>query len=316
VECAESGAAALELLKDFRPNLILLDIYMPELTGFELIDTLKADDRYKDIPVIFLTADNSRDTEIECFRKGAVDFITKPFIPDIMISRVSRSIELDTLRKHLQSEVERQTATAERRRQQMEELLRQVIQALADTIDAKDCYTNGHSTRVAEYARKIVKAMNGSIQEQNNIYYMGLLHDIGKIGVPDEIINKPAKLTYEEFEIIKTHPNIGARILENISAFPGVSNGARWHHERYDGRGYPDGLVGTQIPLEARIIGVADAYDAMTSNRSYRNSLPQSVVREEIERGKGTQFDPEIADVMLRLIDEDTEYTMREFPDK
>jgi putative two-component system response regulator len=141
---------------------------------------------------------------------------------------------------------------------------------------------------------------------------MGLLHDVGKIGVPDAVINKPGRLTDDEFAKIKNHPVMGARILKKIREMPKLVTGARWHHERYDGRGYPDGLKGTDIPEEARIIGVADAYDAMTSNRSYRDSMPQEKVREQIESGKGTQFDPKFADIMLQMIDEDTEYKMRE----
>ena len=141
---------------------------------------------------------------------------------------------------------------------------------------------------------------------------MGILHDVGKIGVPDAVINKPGKLTDEEFAEIRKHPAKGAKILENIKEMPNLSTGAHWHHERYDGKGYPDRLLGEAIPAEARIIGVADAYDAMTSNRSYRRSMPQSAVREQIEKGKGTQFDPVFADIMLQMIDEDKDYRMRE----
>ena len=147
---------------------------------------------------------------------------------------------------------------------------------------------------------------------QEKIYYVALLHDIGKIGVPNAIINKPGKLTEEEYEIIKTHPVIGSDILKSISSMPEISIGARSHHERYDGRGYPDGLAGEEIPWIARIIGVADAYDAMTSNRSYRCYLPQERVREEFVKYRGIQFDPRVADAMLSLIDSDTNYTMHE----
>lgn len=141
---------------------------------------------------------------------------------------------------------------------------------------------------------------------------MGLLHDVGKIGIPDAIINKTAKLTDEEYAEIKKHPVLGARILENITEFPKLATGARWHHERFDGKGYPDGIAGEDIPKEARIIAVADAYDAMSSRRSYRDVLPQKVVREEMEKGRGEQFDPVYADIMLAMIDEDTDYQMRE----
>jgi putative two-component system response regulator len=154
--------------------------------------------------------------------------------------------------------------------------------------------------------------MGKSDKEQDDIYYMGLLHDIGKIGIPDGIINKDGALTEEEYQLIKSHPVIGSDILKNISELPNIGIGARSHHERYDGSGYPDGLKGEEIPEEARIIGVADTYDAMTSRRSYRDVLPQAVVRDEIEACKGKQIDPRIADVMLQMIDADTEYHMHE----
>ena len=146
---------------------------------------------------------------------------------------------------------------------------------------------------------------------------MGLLHAVGEIGVPDAIINKPGRLTDEEFAVIKTHPSTGARILAAIEEMPGLAVGAHWHHERYDGGGYPDGLAGEDIPEEARIIAVADAYDAMTSNRSYRDAMPQEKVREQVERGRGMQFDPHFADIMLAMIDDDSGYRMRELrPDQ
>ena len=139
---------------------------------------------------------------------------------------------------------------------------------------------------------------------------MGLLHDVGKIGVPDEVINKPGRLTDEEFALIKKHPVIGSGILESIEERPYLSIGARWHHERYGGGGYPDGIHGEEIPEEVRIIAVADAYDAMTSSRSYRAVMPQEKVRAEIEKGMGTQFDPQFAKVMLQMIDEDKDYRL------
>ena len=183
---------------------------------------------------------------------------------------------------------------------------------LADAIDAKDKYTNGHSRRVAAYSREIAKRAGYSLKRQDEIYMMGLLHDVGKIGIPDAVINKPGRLTDEEFERIKLHPAVGAHILSNIKEMPKLAIGARWHHERFDGRGYPDGLSGHKIPEEARIIAVSDAYDAMTSNRSYRNMMPQEKVRSEIEKGLGVQFDPLFAAIMLKMIDEDQEYRMTE----
>lgn len=189
---------------------------------------------------------------------------------------------------------------------------KKIIRALVRTIDAKDRYTNGHSIRVARYSREIARRLNKSEKEQEEIYYAGLLHDVGKIRIPAAVINKPGKLTDEEYEMLKIHPVTSYHILKDIYDDKTIALGAKFHHERYDGKGYPNGLTGDNIPEIARIIGVADTYDAMTSNRSYRMSLSQQMVRSEIEKGKGTQFDPEIADVMLQMIDEDKGYNMRE----
>ncbi len=194
----------------------------------------------------------------------------------------------------------------------VEELNLQVVSALAAAIDAKDAYTNGHSNRVAKYSKTIAARCGYSKSRQDEIYMMGLLHDIGKIGVPVEVINKTDRLTDEEFEMIKKHPVIGSEILAKIEQRPKLAIGARWHHERYAGGGYPDGISGKDIPEEARIIAVADAYDAMTSRRSYRGVMAQEKVRAEVEKGVGTQFDPQFANIMLHMIDEDVDYTMHE----
>lgn len=195
---------------------------------------------------------------------------------------------------------------------ELTELNNMVMQAFAKTIDAKDKYTKGHSVRVARYSRELVKRMGRSVKEQDEMYQIALLHDMGKIRIPDNIINKPGRLTDEEFSMIKLHCVNGYHILKNINAFPDLAVGAKYHHERYDGKGYPSGLKGENIPECARIIAVADSYDAMTSNRSYRYALPQKIVRDEIEKGKGSQFDPAIADIMLQMISEDEDYHMRQ----
>ena len=189
----------------------------------------------------------------------------------------------------------------------------QVVKVLAEAIDAKDSYTKGHSSRVAEYSRAIARRANYSEAAQDEIYMMGLLHDVGKIGVSDAVITKPGRLTEDEFEQIKTHPERGSKILQSLEEFPKLAVGAKWHHERYDGSGYPDGLKAQEIPEEARIIAVADAYDAMTSDRSYRKTMDQEAVREQIKKGKGSQFDPFFADIMLQMIDEDDGYKLRDY---
>ena len=306
VTAMKSGKALLAFMKEREvPDLILLDIKMPDMDGFETLSELRKLDKAKEVPVIFLTADDKGETEAAGLALGAVDFIKKPFIPEVLTLRVRHMIDLDHLKRNLAQEVEKKT-------KENEQLLLHIVSSLATAIDAKDNYTNGHSSRVAEYSREIARRLGYDEKKMREIYMMGLLHDVGKIGIPDAVINKPAKLTGEEYNTIKKHPALGARILGNIKERPSLVNGARWHHERYDGKGYPDGLKGMDIPEEARIIAVADAYDAMTSYRSYREVMPQEFVRGEIEKGMGTQFDSEFAKIMLAMIDEDAEYTLRE----
>ncbi len=306
VTALRSGRALLEYIRGNSPDVILLDVRMPEMDGFETMRLLKQEMAPgQEIPVIFLTADDNAESEMKGLNLGAMDFIKKPFVPDVLTVRVKHIIQLSRLQRNLAEEVELKT-------QENENLTMHVVQTLAETIDAKDTYTNGHSGRVAEYARQIARRYGYSRNQQNEIYMIGLLHDVGKIGVPDSVINKPSRLTEEEYALVKVHPVKGDKILKKIQERPKLAIGARWHHERYDGTGYPDGLIGENIPEEARIIAVADAYDAMTSRRSYRGILPQAAVRSEIERGKGTQFDPVFADIMLEIIDEDTEYKLKE----
>ena len=212
----------------------------------------------------------------------------------------------------LSNDVEELTVELDSYISNIKKLTKEVMESLAQTIDAKDKYTNGHSFRVALYSKMLAKELGLSKQEQEDIYYMGLLHDIGKIGIPNAIINKTTKLTDEEYETIKKHPIYGYEILSEIESMPELSVGARYHHERIDGKGYPDGLKGDEIPYMARIIAVADSYDTMTSNRSYRKYLPQDVVRAEIEKNIGTQFDEGPARAMLRVIDSDKSYMLHE----
>ena len=306
VTALKSGRALLEYVKENRPDLILMDIRMPELDGFETMRQLK---QYmtpgQEIPVIFLTSDDNAQSELKGLNLGAMDFIRKPFVPEVLTTRVRHTIDLVKLQKRLAHEVEVKT-------QENEALFLHVVQTLAEAIDAKDTYTNGHSSRVAGYAREIARRFGYSIEEQEEIYMMGLLHDVGKIGIPDSVINKPSRLTDEEYAQIKSHSVMGDKILKKIRERPKLAGAARWHHERYDGTGYPDGLAGEDIPEECRIIAVADAYDAMTSYRSYRSILPQEIVRQEIENGKGTQFDPVFADIMLQIIADDPDYKLKE----
>ncbi len=312
VSCLKSGNDALKFLQENRPDLILLDIHMPGMDGYETLHAVQGDPHTAGIPVIFLTADDDSGAEARGLQAGAMDFIKKPFVPEVLLLRVRHTIDLIRLQTDLSTEVERKTQQVLQQHEKLEKISMQIVQTLSGAIDAKDTYTNGHSTRVAEYSREIARRAGYSEKKQDDIYMMGLLHDVGKIGIPEAIINKPARLSDEEYAEIKTHPLVGARILQNISEFPQLAVGARWHHERIDGKGYPDGLMGEDIPQEAWMIAVADAYDAMSSRRSYRDVLPQQHIYEELERGKGTQFDPMFTDIMLQMISEDTDYHMRE----
>ena len=301
-------------IRSFQSSLVYIDTILG-LTGFCVLVTLVLDIRNGHIKEYPYTAAGF----LIFLIMSIVEIIMLIFFPDhsnetpVLIGLMFLLIlvviqQIDDIRKvrdHLESEIKNKNA-------ENEQMLIHIVETLAGTIDAKDAYTNGHSSRVADYAKEIARRFGYSETEQDDIFMMGLLHDIGKIGIPDAVINKPGKLTDEEYDIIKKHPIMGSKILANIKEKPELATGARWHHEKYGGGGYPDGIKGDQIPEQARIIAVADAYDAMTSCRSYRKSLPQEKVRKEIENGRGTQFDPVFADIMLEMINEDKDYKMRE----
>ena len=307
VAALRSGEALFDYLakESELPDLILLDVKMPGMSGFDCIKRLHSlETAASKIPVIFLTADESEGAEREGLALGAMDFIRKPFVPEVLLMRVKNLIELVTLQNRLYFEVEQKT-------RENKDLFMQIVSSLAAVIDTKDEYTKGHSSRVAKYSKMIAKRLGYSDARQDEIYMLALLHDVGKIGIPDGILNKPGTLTAEEYELIKAHSPMGASILKNIENDPKFESCAMYHHERYDGTGYPKGLKGTQIPEEARIIAVADAYDAMSSDRSYRAHLSQEAVKNELELGMGTQFDPKIAEIMLTITEEDKEYRLR-----
>ena len=308
VTALKSGKSLINYITDGGkcPDLILLDVKMPEMDGYETLQKLRtiSADAAK-TPVIFLTADESQGAESKGLALGAMDFIRKPFVPEVLLLRVQHLIELVTLQNQLNYEVQQKT-------QENRMLLVHVVESLAAAIDTKDIYTRGHSGRVAEYAKKIAARAGYSEFRQDEVYMMGLLHDVGKIGIPNDIINKPSSLTDEEFAKIKEHPGMGAKILSNIKEDPELTVAARYHHERFDGRGYPDGLSGFDIPEAARIIAVADAYDAMSSNRSYREKLTNEKIMSELINGKGTQFDPKFADIMIDIMNEQLEKESKE----
>ena len=210
---------------------------------------------------------------------------------------------LHELQAHLQQEVESQTKEIIAKQKENEEMTLRTVESLAHAIDAKDEYTNGHSTRVAQYAVILATALGWEKERVDRLHLAAVLHDIGKIGVPDTILNKPSRLTNVEYEVIKTHTTTGYNIVKDIPSMELVATVAKYHHERYDGKGYPEGLKGDNIPQEARVVGIADAFDAMSSQRVYRKSMSSEAIRKELVRGRGTQFDPDYLDVFLQLFD-------------
>ena len=212
---------------------------------------------------------------------------------------------LRTIRNIIDIETSRQQQELEKKQKQTEEMSLQMMETLSTTIESKNEYTCGHSHRVAEYAALIAAELGWSSENIQNLKYAAYLHDIGKIGIPEMLLNKPSQLTDEECDLIRNHTIIGAEILKDVAFAPYIAEVSRSHHERYDGCGYPDGLKGTDIPIHARIITVADSYDAMNSRRIYRNALPPEMIRNEFEKNRGKQFDPQITDIFLKLLDED-----------
>lgn len=302
VSLFERGQEALDQMRLVPPDLVLLDINMPQMDGYAVFRRMRDSSELRKIPVIFLTADTKQESEIMGFEMGAMDYITKPFAPLIMQSRIARILELDDLRKHLEQLVEAKT-------EEIQKIFIQSITAITYAVDAKDRYTKGHSVRVAQYCLAMAKKLAWSKQDCLNMYYTALMHDIGKIGIPDTILNKPVKLTDEEYRLIRNHTTMGANILRPITMVPQICDGAKYHHERYDGKGYPCGLKGDDIPYVARIIGIADAYDAITSNRIYEKAQVTDYAVNELKKGRGTQFDPYLTDVMLEIIQNGFEFS-------
>ena len=294
VTALKSGKALLEYIETNEiPDLCLLDVKMPDMNGFETLKALRASRKGKELPVVFLTADESEKSETIGLSLGAMDFIKKPFVPEVLVLRTKHIIDLVRLQRNLAHEVRVKT-------EESQKLFLHIVSSLVSAIEAKDIHKKGHSERVAKYAKEIAKRYGYNENKQNDIYLIGLLHDAGKIGVSDKVLEKSGNLNDEEIETLKGHTAFGARVLVGINEMPSLALGAKYHHERYDGNGYPKGLAGEKIPEPARIIAVADSYDAMCC----KGELSQNEIRAEIKKGKGTQFDPKFADIMIEIIDE------------
>ena len=329
VIAATSGRRALQLaIASPQPDLILLDVTMPEVDGYAVLALLRQDPATRDIPVIFVTARDADLDEEHGFKLGAVDYITKPIRPAIMLARVVAQLENKQAREVLKNQNAWLTAEVDRRMHDNELIQDASLHALASLAETRDTDTGNHLNRTQSYVAVLVEALGGhadyagqlAVDQAKLIVRAAPLHDIGKVGIPDHILNKPGKLTGEEFSIIQTHSRIGGEAIDNAiarvveadrSPLAGDRTGlsflvvagmiARWHHERWDGSGYPDRLTGAEIPLAARIMAVADVYDALITRRIYKPALSHEESVEIIRSERGTHFDPVLVDVFLDL---------------
>ena len=311
-----NGKTALMTARAEPPDLILLDVNMPEMDGYELCERLKGDDVTKDIPVIFITASHETEEKVKAFKMGCVDYVTKPFQCDEVNARVETHLRL----RKMQLELERhnhhlEDLVKEKVREISDSQLAAII-ALAKLAESKDDETGHHVERTRTFCRLLAEKLreNPSYAKRidksyvENIYHAAPLHDIGKVGIPDNILLKPARLTTEEFEIMKTHPMIGAKTLQAARSQYPLNNFlnmgleiAYSHHEKWDGSGYPKGLAGDSIPLSARIMAVADVYDALRSIRPYKTAFSHETSCEIIFEGSGSHFDPALIEAFAAL---------------
>ncbi len=286
VERATSGEEALEKLSSGTFDLVLLDVMMPGLSGYQVCEQLKQDERTRFLPVVMLTALDKREDKLKGIAAGADDFLNKPFDRAELLIRVKSCIRA----KRLTDELE----TAE-----------SILVALSNAIDAKDAYTEGHTERVAHYAVEIGKKLGLPPERLRALRLGGLLHDVGKIGVPEVILNKPAPLTADEFAVMRQHPEIGEKICTPLRSLRDVLPMIRSHHERPNGTGYPDGLTGEAIPVDARIVCVADVYDALATKRAYKPSFSRErcieMLREDTAKGL---FDAAVVEAFIAYLNE------------
>ena len=307
-----SGEMAISLMKKGLPSLILLDIDMPGMDGFETLRHIKENELTQNIPVIFLTAINDSVSELEGLQLGAVDYITKPFSIPLLIQRVNLHIELIKQKKDLQHYNDHLMELVSEKTKTIVELQHAIIHALSDLIECRDGLTGGHVARTQTYLRVLMDGLVCSGHYADEIRDVDLnlwvesaqLHDIGKVGIPDEILKKPGKLTKEEFDVIKGHPLIGENALrgamEMTSAKELLSHAATVavsHHEKWDGSGYPYGLKGEEIPLIGRLMAIADVYDALVSERPYKKAFPHEMAVDIIVGEAGKHFDPTLVEV-------------------
>ncbi|GHT23923.1 two-component system response regulator [Planctomycetales bacterium] len=300
-----SGRQALQFLQSHRPDLILLDVAMPEMSGIETLEEIQKIPHNVNIPVIFFTAMDDDSNEFLGLKKGAVDYITKPIIPELLLLRVQYQLELYDHRYRLEQLIKERT-------DQLNKLKKVTIHSLANITEYRDTDTGNHIKRTCLYVQVLGTAaldssrFAGKIDEKavESMVTAAPLHDVGKVGIPDNILNKPGKLTDEEFTIMKQHVVIGEKALVTAvqelgfeSFLDTACDMATSHHERYDGRGYIKGLAGDNVPLSARIMSIADVYDALCAKRVYKDPMPHEKACNIIIEGQGTQFDPDLTEL-------------------
>ena len=296
IHLARTGIEAMDVVEIKPIDIIIMNRNLPDMDGFELLEKWHKERLTDDISVVIAGDERNKQQEVEALQKGAADYISMPFVPEILKLRVDHLVELHYYRKELESEIKKQ-------KKKVSDLSFQAMITIAHTIDLKDRYGEGHSVRVALYSREIARRLGWTVEELENLYNVALLHDIGKIAIEDSILNKMGTLTEQEYESVKRHTKVGADIVKNTTFIPGIKEGISYHHERYDGTGYV-GLKGKDIPLIARILAVADAVTAMEEDRPFRRRLSSMELEKELISNKGKQFDPDIVNVAVEMLHE------------
>ncbi len=303
VRSAINGELALSAAVSEPPQLVLLDINMPDMDGFEVCRRLKQNSSLKDIPVIFVSALSEMAEKLKGFDLGGVDYVTKPFQREELLARVNTHLELHHLRHNLEDMVWKRTESLLESERRLKKNLLESVAALATVVEQRDPYTSGHQSQVAHLAETIAREMNLPDNMIEGINLAAVVHDVGKISIPTEILSKPGELSELEFSLIKLHPERGYDVLKGIDFPWPIAQIVLQHHEKIDGSGYPQGLS-DDILLEARIISVADTIEAMASHRPYRDSLGIDCALEEVKSGRGVKYDPDVVDAALRLFQE------------
>ncbi len=304
VRSAISGELALHAASVQPPELVLLDVSMPGMSGFEVCERLKSQAQTRDVPVIFVSAMSETVEKVRGFELGAVDYVTKPYHREELLARVHTHLELNRLRHRLEDMVEERTQALKKSEAKLRTSLLDSISAIAATVEMRDPYTAGHQRRVAQIATAMAGLLGLTDQQIEGLYLACVVHDVGKIKIPAEILSKPGTLTQLEFALIKQHPQAGYEILKEVDFPWPIAQFVLQHHERFDGTGYPQGLKGDAILLEARIIAVADTIEAMASHRPYRAGLRIEAALTEISSRRGTLYDPAVVDAAIVLFRE------------